>query len=1412
MSTVRVINKKNSKKKFFFMRKTPVSPKSPKYPRYNTPTKSIQAAQRSGPLSPRLKVPETTIPQTKKDSISQTFFSRAGQNLRILPPQAKNPGIIALNLEDNQFTLQTVSEFPKNITSLSLRNNPIQSCKFPKFDRLRSLLLDNCGLKSFEGLPSFPNLRLFSVSRNQISSLKALPIFNHLESFNISDNAFDFNVVTCIAAIGSISLNKFNGVQVTAEDLRAAFSLSPLVGYSLRKGRTPERFETPEEELDEAQKFLTAPLIKHFEQTQADVNLAQLEVKDVDDQPSVVLPFVAENVKWYRDILPDQQGKEWAPLTLFTNKDMINILPLTNIMKMHIIRCDFTLSGKQFSLYTSQPIGRIESDLCLPFPLDPVLAGFPMEGSLISLIPLPIPTHVAWVSGSNLVVENVPSIILTNKEVGKPMTCLLAPYCPNYQDIIFTTLMTETENVGPLLPTVSGIQFPENIIEGVEMTFSRKMIPEREGQSIIVLDKARTPSSPWEQICQFEVGDMSYTPTTEDVGHYLRIQYTPVTQEGTQGETVIFYSKTKVLPTLPRFDNCVIAGYPRVGATLVACGEYTGGKRGKCEYTWFVSDEPFDPNPRFRRSLKPTCTKQILLLTEEHIGKYIAVDLIPIRDDEVIGESAFVALDTPISDQSGDKKTQIEYNEKIYAGKKITLEDNVQFFVARVGADNGFEPVKFGNTWVPKKEHVGHWVKAETPDSEGLLGEVLPSASYIKEVSLSYEKVAVDQEISLRIKTYHMSPTDLEVIWSKVQGPVERAIAYNSNTYVPQQSDVGYQIKAIVIPFDKNGNRLTPSETELTPVVKSRPKSAPTIVGKCTEGSVLSVQSNDPIEQIEWQHNNQGVWKTIANTETYTLTKQDIGRNIRAICQIEGKRIIATALSAVSSGGPKATVSLPDDETPVENLPYQLNIDYQGGTEGVPYANWERKDVDDDGKETWTKIAKDTKEYTPKKEDIGHILRITYAPRRTDKTQGKIVVLETPPVAPGLPSVKNVKLIQNNEGYLEIQRKYTGGEEGSSVLLWHTFNDEGADTPFAKTNDFIISPHPDLFGRSAYVEYYPLRSDNTRGQKVKSNTITIEPRPQILQAEVITKGGVVKPGNLLRVKYQTGSPSQKATFQWYRGTSEDFETWTPIEGANEMEYTPTDDDGDYIIGCEVIAVDKQGWKSDPVTVNSQVPVEAASTKVKIIIPQKEEKKDKTVKAKEMKEKPKESLVTTGMELSLFVTKQNVETDDYSIIWQRDIPGSDQWEDMSKERTYQTTANDIGHKLRAYCPDDDDNAFCVTNIVSLPEKAESLLKAVIRSKSLRLKCSSKTGGSNWTVFITKDGIQMKSKSGNEKSAKWATISAEAVEGTSDQMKLVTDISSSFIFCPRIDDLRLESNIGKENVRDFVVAVISTFASM
>ena len=1358
---------------------------SPRSPRMTSRQSPMSKSRTNEPVQSLL------ASNKKKDSISQTFLTLNGQNLHSLPPQAKAAAVIALNLEDNQFTIQSTNEFPKNLTSLSLRNNPLRSCKLPRFERLRSLLLDGCGLTSFEGLPSFPNLRLLSVSNNKISNLKDLPIFSHLESFNISNNDFEFDVVTCIAAIGSISINKFNGTEITAQNLKDAFMLSPLVGYSLRKGRNPQRFQSNEEEVSEAQKFLSEPLLKYIETTNANQNDVKLSIEEAKDgTTSIVLPLVAENIKWYRDIMPDAQGREWSPLTSFTDKDMLNVLPLANIMKMHIIKCEFTINKKQYSLYTDQPIGREEGDLCLPFPLDPILAGTPIEGSLISLIPLPIPTRVAWVSGSRLVLENSPSIILTNNEVGKPITCLLAPYCPNYEEIIFSVLNTETEPVGPLIPTVTGIKFPDNIIEGEEILFDRKMIPDREGDSTIYVDRACTPSSQWETVATLEAGDLHYTPTAQDVGSFLRVSYTPATQEGTSGDTVYFYAKTKVVPTLPRFENPMICGMQRAGSAVVAVGQYIGGKKGNCEYVWYMSDKEIHPDAKTLRDLTPVCDQQVFEIPDDAVDMYLAVELIPMRDDEVIGESAFAASTEPIVAPLGEKKEKIEYDQEIVAGKKITLEQQVQFFVTKLGAEDGFEATTFGSSFTPKQANIGQYVKVENGEFEGMLGEVQPSPSYIKEINLSYDGISIGKTLSLSIKTRNMKPNDIEVIWARVNGAIERAAAYNTNQYTITEKDIGFQIKARVTPFDKNGTRLAYMETDLTPVVKPSSQLAPLICGTFAEGCEVFIDCEQEVTDVKWQHNIKGGWKEIGAGPTYLLKKSDIGRNIRATCNINGKSITTTAQHAIDPALPKATITLPENP-PEENVMYAIDVNYTGGVEGDVLSIWERNnDVkDEEEEEAWTEIAKNTKEYTPKKEDIGHVIRITYIPQRKDGVVGEEIVLTTQEVVAAKPIMKNIKLIQNKQGFLEIQGKYSGGEEGQSHVVWHAILQDGTDATLARNSEKIISPHPDIFGAEVYAEFTPERSDGVKGDMVRTNKVKVEPRPVITSAEITAKGGFVKPGNLLRVKFTINKPVSKMTYQWYRVMEEEY---TPIENATNVEYTPVDDDGDYFIGCSIVAIARNGWASDPFMTVTSVAVDVPKARITLLDENSMEFKDKIV---------------TGTQIYPIVKIANVETDDYHIIWQRNSKESKKkWIDITDEKMFCPTVNQVGYKIRAVVDGEASEEYEIV----LPHNSTSFMKAVIRSKSFKFTCTPRAGSSVWSVTLKSSGLTMKSKNGIEKSAKWATVNAEAIEGTKDEMKLTIDASSSFIFYPTLDDARIESNIGKENARDFIVAIIRSFA--
>jgi hypothetical protein len=59
----------------------------------------------------------------------------------------------------------------------------------------------------------------------------------NLKAITFSGNAVEFNKTLTIQVVDSVFISSVNGQQLTEKDLRAAFALSPLVGYSLRSGR-----------------------------------------------------------------------------------------------------------------------------------------------------------------------------------------------------------------------------------------------------------------------------------------------------------------------------------------------------------------------------------------------------------------------------------------------------------------------------------------------------------------------------------------------------------------------------------------------------------------------------------------------------------------------------------------------------------------------------------------------------------------------------------------------------------------------------------------------------------------------------------------------------------------------------------------------------------------------------------------------------------------------------------------------------------------------------------------------------------------------------------------------------------------------------------------------------------------------
>jgi hypothetical protein len=458
-----------------------------------------------------------------------------------VPANSEVASTLCLDLSNNNLTSAALTRISPRVVFLNLTRNPLGDCQLPMFKRLRSLSLDYCGLRSLTGLPSFPDLRHFSASHNKLRSYFGLPVFPRLEYINLSNNPFNFTPELTILAVGSVWIESYNDTEITEAQLRAAFSLSPLVGFSLRQGRDPARQGSAEAEVRCAQTFLTADLVNFLNQNPADLPkylpegsdspVTVLTVYERDDHPQLICPFVSPRIGWSRNLLIPALHQpiavEWQRITrIDRDTEPENILPLVEYKtRLHLIRCEFELAGYTFCIYTDYPINREEGELSLPIPIDPDIVGVPNEGALMSLIPLAIPTRLAWSSGEAHFATDVQSVTLGEEHIGRVITCQLQPYCPKHPRLSFSMAYASSHTpVGPMSPTVSELGFPDMIIEGVSLNFTRVFYPpDCEGASEISVEHSFYPSSDWVKIADLQPNDLSFTPRTEDVGLFLRI-------------------------------------------------------------------------------------------------------------------------------------------------------------------------------------------------------------------------------------------------------------------------------------------------------------------------------------------------------------------------------------------------------------------------------------------------------------------------------------------------------------------------------------------------------------------------------------------------------------------------------------------------------------------------------------------------------------------------------------------------------------------------------------------------------------------------------------------------------------------------------------------------------------------------
>ena len=787
---------------------------------------------------------------------------------------------------------------PENIVVLRLTGTQINSLQgFPLLRSLRTLYLDSCDLLTLDGMPSFPKLRYLYLNGNILANYKGMPILPELTNLDMSDNASEFTASTALQACGSIGMKTFSGIDVTKADIISAFSNSPLVGAALRGGLDPEQATN-----ENALEFMTDDLTQFLKENDFDMETQKLTFTGSDEEGwFVVFPIqiksrgkkpnnteenkiLASDVKWYMNSCPvTANGEEWE---LFST-EQVNMVEIKTTMYQHIIRATFKLNDYDhvFSIYTDNVVGHLENTLMLPFPVTPRVSGDPREGSLISTIPMPVPTKSNWYLDDETepFLEDSETLTLSSEHIGHEITCVIQPYCPNFPKVRFNELLTKTEVVTSLQPTVKGITFPQSIVEGEEFHMNKIFTPDREGQSRIVIERAKSASQEWLHCARLNPSSLVYTPTNEDVGCFLRLVYEPILNDGKAADQPFyFYSTSRVIPCLPTLKHARLAGDFMVGRKIIAIGDYAGGRKGDCVYQWYTSSKPI----KDIKTAKKSRAKPIDVFTpgEADIGRYIACLITPIRDDDTIGDQV-IATSDKIVEEDPQPPEEINIPKKIYAFRPIVLNDDYNWFVSSTEDDSGFESADsgVGPEFTPNERHVGKFIritKNNDPLCSYLLGKVYHGPSLIPDFKLNVTSLydtgiaTIPEEIDLE---------NYEILWIRMKQKQDIVVDVDTRTYTFTEDDIGSQIKVGLTHISTDTNeRGEITYSQPTDKIQKSVRGKPIIHGKCFVGNELSftiqndTKGNVPIiESCRWlkSKNAKSDWQEIASYKYYQIDK-----------------------------------------------------------------------------------------------------------------------------------------------------------------------------------------------------------------------------------------------------------------------------------------------------------------------------------------------------------------------------------------------------------------------------------------------------------------------------------------------------------------------------------------------------------
>eukprot|EP01012_Entosiphon_sulcatum_P009909 TRINITY_DN1569_c0_g1_i2.p1 TRINITY_DN1569_c0_g1~~TRINITY_DN1569_c0_g1_i2.p1 ORF type:complete len:1122 (+),score=126.98 TRINITY_DN1569_c0_g1_i2:29-3394(+) len=557
-----------------------------------------------------------------------------------------------LDLSQNHLT--SAAEFLPllpQLRHLYLTGNQIGSLEgFVDLDELETLCISNNNIQSFEGLGLLPNLRILSANNNFITDLRQFPYLPSLYNFNISGNPFceSPNFRQLALAVCNTNLGKLNNENVSEEELIAVQPLRGKVAFCVTDGFLADDTSPL---LLQAHAFL---LNKQRASGNFSLFLHDIRLEGVSETLREGMPITVRMCLQDRRHLNERKQKKFYskyiyPVEFAVQGEARQVLLVGSMNAwgppIELEKCPdgettffhttlYLPTGEYEYRYIVDGEEKVSEHMKATSKFNQGICNiYKVAGIVEDSDPNP-PTllHIRWLRSNN---NNGFDLIeqhntLTYTPVTEDVGCCLRVEVLSYLDGNFESLVFDI--TAPILcgqPVCTALDFDGAPMENHVLRLVYSYSGGIEGASEIQWSRI-TPAGDHTVLQQQD--PLIYVPSLSDIGCKIKVQFTPIRDDGVVGDPRIAISPI-ILADHPRCKSILVVGAAVEGEILRLQVVYSGGTEGNSKYKWYVQEAD---------GLVPIAgaTAPEYIPTLADVGKNLVAEYTPVSSEGIEGEPA----------------------------------------------------------------------------------------------------------------------------------------------------------------------------------------------------------------------------------------------------------------------------------------------------------------------------------------------------------------------------------------------------------------------------------------------------------------------------------------------------------------------------------------------------------------------------------------------------------------------------------------------------------------------------------------------------------------------------------------------------------------------------------------------------